>query len=493
VDISYEARAAHPEYVEAPVEQPDLSILNSVMGSPPEPDPNHVGKLPPGWMQIGSVVLPEDVALGLAQVGAEAAPPWEEIPGNAYPRKHTLYLNFIGGMLTNGADNSAENKSTLAKYGEFPTYGGGETQAIAVAQAVAADVANYGIRVVYHPRPSKTLPYTMVMVGGSWTDVNIESPAGGVAPGADCEAHGQRHVAYAFGNAASSTISQEAGHAWGLDHTTNGASVMSYSGGSNKGFSSTCDPLCEEACQGPGSIGCRTVHEKHCGEGSGQQNEDAELTFIFGGNEPDMEPPVPVILRPEDGTDFPEGEPIHLRVDVTDNYGGFGWKFILEQAGEGIIYEAVDYEKDLGFDLSKIPAGTYTFTLEAMDHFDHVATDVVHFTVAGGGVATSGDASSGEMMDTGTTDTGTTDTSPTATSDPDESTGGSGEISAEASSEVPADESDGSDAGTTEGIDGPDSRGCGCRAGTAGIDLETVGALSWLLFGAHVGRRRKKP
>jgi hypothetical protein len=57
--------------------------------------------------------------------------------------------------------------------------------------------------------------------------------------------------------------------------------------GNNKHFGDNCQALCEEACQGPGSIGCRLVHEKYCGVGSEQQNDLAELHYIFGTNEPD--------------------------------------------------------------------------------------------------------------------------------------------------------------------------------------------------------------
>ena len=48
---------------------------------------------------------------------AEPSAAWEDIEGNQYPRKHTLFLNFNGGVLQNGADNSAENQSMLALAG----------------------------------------------------------------------------------------------------------------------------------------------------------------------------------------------------------------------------------------------------------------------------------------------------------------------------------------------------------------------------------------
>ena len=230
------------------VESPD-SHLQRTSEPLPITDPSHVAELPDGWVQRGSVVLPSAVADGEIAVEPETVFQAELIPGNEYPRKHTLYLNFVGADLVVGADNSAINKSTLARQGPYPAYQGGNQKAVSIAQAVQEDIAAYGIRVAYLPedRPDPIVPYTMEMMGGSWMDTNIEDPAGGVAPGADCGALGQRHVVYTFAggglgvNTAANTASQEAGHAWGLDHTFNCGSVMSYCGVANGVFSNTCD------------------------------------------------------------------------------------------------------------------------------------------------------------------------------------------------------------------------------------------------------------
>ena len=61
------------------------------------------------------------------------------------------------------------------------TYEGGEQKALSIIQYVQEDVAQYGIVVTYMTRPNKTVPYTMEMVGGQWTDTNSDSAAGGVA------------------------------------------------------------------------------------------------------------------------------------------------------------------------------------------------------------------------------------------------------------------------------------------------------------------------
>jgi hypothetical protein len=366
---------ASPQLPE-PQEQPDLSALRE---TPEEPRPAQAGRrntLPDGWVQLGEVVQREEVALGIAEVSPDPDPAWEDLEGNQYPRKHTLFMNFNGGKLYNGADNSAENRSSLAGADKYPAFLGSESSALAVIQAVQADMATLGVVVAYEKRPNKTLPYTMAMVSGSWEDTNLEEPAGGVAPGTDCEARGQRHVVYVFDRAAS-TVGQEAAHSWGLDHTIGSDRIMSYEGGSNKHFGDNCQPLCEEGCQGPGSIGCRAIHEKYCGVGSEAQNDLAELGFIFGTNEPDTEPPeVDIVAPAEDVVVVKAGASVAVQGSVHDNYGGVGWRLVIVKDGETVT-DQVDYDKVLAWNLSSPPNGVYEVILEAEDHFGHVVSDKV--------------------------------------------------------------------------------------------------------------------
>ncbi|MCH9681852.1 MAG: MYXO-CTERM sorting domain-containing protein [Deltaproteobacteria bacterium] len=460
---------AHPErYRQQPIDQPDFHALDdskAPVGSYAQPDPSKAGHTPDGWQQRGNVVLPSPVAAGDLEVDPGVAHGMAVIPGNEYPRKHTLFLNFNGGMLYSGSDNSAENKSTLARQAVYPTYEGGEQKALSIIQAVEEDVANYGIIVTYAERPNPTVPYTMQMMGGQWTDTNIDSPAGGVAPGADCGALGQRHVVYTFASGgtsatqAANTASQEAGHAWGLDHTFNCDSVMSYCGVSNGGFSNECDGLCETQCQGPNSAGCRLTHEEYCGEGNDQQNEDAELAWIFGGNEPDMEPPEVTILEPEDGLELEAGADIRVRTLVSDNYGGYGWYYVITRNGEEMA-NFVDFDRQVDEDyraalnLGGLEDGEWVITVGAEDQFGHITEDTVTVVV--------GDPSAA-VDDTGEPPMGTT-----GDDDPTEGTGSA-------------------DGGVAD--DGTTGRGCGCRAqGSTG----GTGLWGLLLLGGFVLRRRRR-
>ena len=449
VDMS-EAVRSPGSRVAKPPEQPDFSKLGQQVAAAPQ---QQRGELPPGWVQLGEVVQREEVALGLKQVDAEPSAAWEDIEGNQYPRKHTLFLNFNGGVLQNGADNSAENQSMLALAGKnYPVYGKAESSALATIQRVQQDMSAIGVRVAYAKRPSKTVPYTMAMIGGNWTDANLDEPAGGVAPGTDCEARGQRHVVYVFDDSAS-TIGQEAAHSWGLDHTMGSDRIMSYQGGLDKHFGDNCQDLCEEACQGPGSIGCRLVHEKYCGVGSEQQNDLAELTYIFGNNEPDTVPPEVALTEPADGTKLEVGASISVVGEVHDDFGGVGWKLIVKRDGK-VVFDEVDYDRKSKWFFSKMPEGVYEVTLEAEDHADHVVTDTVTLTVGSPSAGTAGDSEG---------------TPTTSESDGDEPDGSSG--------------AEGSSSG--DGTDGADDGG-GCRisstdpAGPLGLLAPVLGlGLAW--------------
>jgi MYXO-CTERM domain-containing protein len=434
LDLSAEG-LARSRRIAAPTEQPDLSRLDPIMHGELAADPD--GRqprtsMPDGMVQRGSMVLPSAIDDGTLVVEPETIFAAADIPGNEYPRKHTLYLNFVGGMLTSGSDNSAEDKSTLARTGMYPAFTQGNTKAIAIAQAVQADFAPYGITVVYEARPEKVIPYTMQMMSGDWQDTNIDSAAGGVAPGADCGSLGQRHVVYTFENGSTvgmaNTASQEAGHAYGLDHVLDCQSVMSYCAIGDGSFRNTCAGLCEAQCQGPNSAGCQLTHEMFCGEDSFQQNDAEEMAWMFGGNEPDMEPPTVEIQSPVDGDTFEAGVDIDFRAVVDDNYGGYGWQYLFTKDGE-VIYDTPDYDREVDADyraavnLGDLEPGEYVFTIEVHDHFGHMATDTVTINV--GAAADSGpsdtsdsdaDADSGDEADADSGDEGDDETSATGVS-----------------------------------------------------------------------------
>ncbi|MEM6994539.1 MAG: hypothetical protein AAF721_28750 [Myxococcota bacterium] len=425
----------------------------------------------------GRVVRPDADTAGLGLGDPDAVFAVEDIPGNEYPRKVTLYMNFVGADLKSGADNSAEDRSTLAKQGPYPPFTGGEQVAIAAAQEMANDVSQFGVRVVYDPanRPPPILPYTMAMIGGTWQDTNLEDSAAGVAPGADCGALGQRHVVYTFASggwsatAVANVTAQEAGHAWGLDHSLNCGSVMSYCGTGNGNFSSSCDPLCEAGCQSP--AGCRLFHEQFCGEGSDRQNEAEELAFLFGTNEPDLEPPFVEIQSPVEGQEVEAGGDVDLRAVVDDNYGGYGWSVAITRDGETLFDEVafdrlVDDDYRAALNLVGLEPGDYTVSVTVMDHGDNQTTDTVAFVVRGAAADDGEDDGADDGGDTGGADDGV---------GPDDD-GGSGDGTGVATG--------GASGGMVAGVE--DRGGCSVLAGRPGLPA----GLLLLLPVAWMRRRR---
>jgi MYXO-CTERM domain-containing protein len=448
--------------------------------------------LPEGLVQVGGMVVPEAMLHGAAMVPDAAAtltapldpqaggPDLQEIcaypdavpagiydydhrPGGETPRFHTVYLNFTGGVLMSGGENSAENISTIARSGHmFPVYGGGEERAIAAAQAVANDFADWAVRVVYLERPPKVLPYTMVMIGGSHEDTTA-GPSGGVAP-LDCEDFGQRNVCYAFQNNSPATtqanvISQEVGHTLGLGHTTAADSVMAFgydnTNPGDLGFHDGCVPTIQVAGQ---SAACIGVNKCHCGIGE-EQDDKSTLSATFAPAGVDVMEPTISILAPADGTVFQEGETVRVELEPWDDVGGYGWKLMIENDAGDVLVDQVDYERAMIFDLTGLPPDVYTITGYIQDHADHVVTDAITITVEGPEVLDD----SGGSDDAGSSDSGGSD-------------------------------SDGSDDATDSDDAGLDAdandEGCGCTTGPDPMPGAALGLLG--LVGLVSLRRRRR-
>lgn len=494
IDFSAHPQAGHrPRFDRDPPATVRFSDLDAHQRQvePSEPAPARP-TLPEGLAQVGGMVVPEAMLDGAAMVPDAAAaltdaadpqaggpdlseicafpdevPPgiydYDHRPGGETPRFHTVYLNFLGGVLNTGAENSAENLSNIAISGhQFPVYGGGEDRAIAAAQAVAADFEDFAVRVVYLERPPKVLPYTMVMVGGHYSDTTA-GPSGGVAP-LDCEDFGQRNVCYAFQNNSPATqqanvISQEIGHTLGLGHTSASDSVMAAGYATTQpgdlGFHDGCYATIQVAGQ---SAACVGVNKCHCGIGD-EQDDKATLFATFAPAGVDIIEPTIAILQPADGAMYEEDETVRVEFEPWDDVGGYGWKLLIENDDGEVLLDQVDYERAMIFDLTGLPPDVYTITGYIQDHADHIVTASVTITVG-----------SAEGLD----DSGGAD--------------GSG-----SSSGTGAMGNDGSSSGgaTEDGSAGQDTQlddGCGCIAGRP---APTPALALWLLGLMGVARRRR--
>ncbi|MCR9166226.1 MAG: MYXO-CTERM sorting domain-containing protein [Nannocystaceae bacterium] len=471
----------------APAQGPSFSDLDAYAKDTPDPvvdtddTPHPLGN---GLVQVGSMVMPQAMLEGAQMVpdaahvlsaemgpvaGGGGAPDIEEIcafpeevppgiydydarPGGETPRFATVYMNYLGGTLSTGAENSAENLSQIARSGHpYPVYAGGEARAIAAAQAVAVDFADWAVRVVYEERPPKVLPYTMVMMGGHWSDTTA-GPSGGVAP-IDCEDFGQRNVCYVFQNASpavtqANIASQEIGHTLGLGHTTASDSVMASGYAPTQGGDLGFNDSCAEIITVQGQAGaCTGVNRCHCGDPDLQHDKNTMFaTFAEAGV--DMVEPTIVITDPPDGTTYEPGQDVIITVDPWDDVGGYGWQLTLEDAETGeVLAEAVDYDRALEFKLIGVPEGSYRAIAMVQDHADQTGTDEILFTVGNAEGGSTGGDESGGADETGAGDSSGTDA--------DAGTGGGSDA-------TDGDVTDGADTDGDSGGQSDDAEGCGC-------------------------------
>jgi len=421
-----------------------------------------------GLVQIGDQVRPGTKEGGFTQ---NPAPMFD---WTTPPHRNTIFLNFFGASLSPGTNAALNESSCLGAPTEWPGFGGTEAQALALIEVFERLMEPYGIRIAYDEVPPPELPYAMVMMGGTPGMLGLGNGVLGVSCSSDCGDMWWRDATFAFtdninpNNASTlgTTALHEAAHAFGLAHIGDPTKVMNpFVGSANVTWASECTPYDDAT----GGINCQPTHDEFCPGGS--QNTNAELLAYFGANSPDMEPPTVAITSPADGVEVPTGGTVTIEVDVEDNHEGVGWKLIVDDGSQ--VQESVAFAFERRWDLSNLPAGTYTARVEAIDHDRNVGFDEVTIYVGVDAPETTGgdEGSSGGDSDSG------------SDSDSDSGTSGSGSGS----------DSDDSDSGAPSGSDtdgqatqdGSDDGGCSTAPrGTFGL-----GALMMLGFGL-VRRRR---
>lgn len=417
-----------------------------------------------GWVQVGDQVRPGNKADGFTQ------DPNPSFDWTTPPHRNTIFLNFFGASLSPGTNAALNESNCLNAPTEWPGFGGTEAQALALIEVFERLMEPYGIRIAYDAVPPPELPYAMVMMGGSPGMLGLGNGVLGVSCSSDCGDMWWRDATFAFTDAINpnnsatlgTTALHEAAHAFGLAHIGDPTKVMNpFVGSANVTWASECTPYDDAT----GGINCQPTHDEFCPGGS--QNTNAELLAYFGANSPDMEPPTVTITAPADGLELPVGGSVTVEADVEDNHEGVGWKLVLVEAEQ----ESVAFAFERRWELSNLPAGTYTARVEAIDHDRNVGSDEVKIYV---GVeapeTTGGDGSSsgGDSDSEGDSASGT-------------SGSGSGSDSEDSEGAAPS----GSD--TDGGASQDDSEG-GCSTGQG--RRFGVGALLMLGFGLF-GRRRR--
>jgi len=382
----------------------------------------------------------EDVGGGIAP-GDDRLPPTQPFVGELDPVTQdpkVIYVNMDGAELTQGQDNSLEDRSAICG-GSFPSYGQGQKRE-ATLQAVYADWDAYNV-IITTDRPTEG-NFTMAVVSPVPQSVCPVNSANvyGVAP-MDCGDQ-QNNIVFAFHgendqqNALlhATVISQEIAHSYGLDHTQNSAGIMNPSpSGNDQQFHDGCMP-------NAGSVFCSGQHEEFCPGNGLDQDSHAELLAILGPKEADLTPPTVSITSPTEGEVFDQGSAVMVTATAADDVGVADVRLVIDGVDDG----STDVDAPYGWSLNNLAPGSHTVVAIASDVGNNETSSApVGFEVQSGGPG-GGDG-------------------PGPTGDDDDEGDGDGDGGDDDDDDDGIGGSDESGDGTSgAGLDG-DDEGCGCR------------------------------
>ncbi len=304
------------------------------------------------------------------------------IPSRFKSRTHmtmavnTLFLNFDGADLTSSSfgDNATENESSVlgmqwlssatippfepSDYYELRDYPTRADQLHAVAGHVRRLFAPFDVDVVIE-RPRSHIPYTMIMVGGSPSLLNLPRGVLGVAP-MDCGHTAKKSIAFVFPEdihttgLLASTIAHEAGHTYGLHHIDNTEGIMYPAAMDNDSYWEAGSTTDGRACDG-------SYHQDSyalLGENLGWRmlNGDPWVQFGYPGDGA-------VLVSLSEVFPITADESIVERVELRVNgitSGGADWFDLL--MGVGGLEEGVNILELTGFDHPDHNGAVRTFT-----------------------------------------------------------------------------------------------------------------------------------
>jgi MYXO-CTERM domain-containing protein len=311
---------------------------------------------------------------------------------------HIIFLNFDGATIkraTNGNDNAATNTSwipktsqvTVSPFNEAP-YAPTYTRQAAI-DTIVSSVRSFYSRFNVHVTTTRPASgrYLMVMVGGSAGDV-MSSPgsAVGVAP-VDCGNRIESNVAFAFsddlepwGAQASARLSalkniavtaaHEAGHSFGLEHTTNQADIMYPATNPNvTGFG------------GPANLAAGSSAQ--CTGGSATQDSSGMLMQVLGPSSGQPVGPLPDVafLSPPNMGTVPLTFTVAVSAGVT---GGTISRVEISSGGNVITTLTTPPYRE---ELTAPQAGSYELTATAFTAAGDSQTATVQFRAQSGATA----------------------------------------------------------------------------------------------------------
>jgi hypothetical protein len=311
-----------------------------------------------------------------------AAVLWPRPAGAAEPR--SLYLNFSDGSETLAAataDDAASNRSMIGRDAPYPAFAWPSVTTGAITRAELVRRVVRGVHQAFLPynvlvtttRPAAG-PYTMVLIGGGPRELGLDPTLGGVAF-MDCEDRQPANVVFTFpenlgGNeqALIVTIAQEAGHSYGLEHTSLRRDIM--------------HPVSDPAQVSFADEEATVLGDRLCGNVT--QNSHRQLLAIVGpwlgdvkpideGSSADRVAPVLRLLEPAPGASVEQ--PLAVRVEAQDE-GGIDHVALAAGELRGSLYRP-----PFAWSLAGLPAGPLVLTLTAYDASGNTTVTTATVTV----------------------------------------------------------------------------------------------------------------
>jgi hypothetical protein len=180
----------------------------------------------------------------------------------------------------------------------------GKTQWQEIVDCVTEVYAPYDV-VVTDVDPGTSVPHHEAVAAGVASDLGLNQFVGGVGPiSGGCALH-EDTVSFSFDIwpdifEMCSTIAQETGHGFGIEHSYNCLDAM------GSGYVPSCGPQYFRnetlPCANEASVGPRD-----CICGGGMQNVHSKMLGVFGLNPTPLPPPIVNLTNPTNGATFPSG------------------------------------------------------------------------------------------------------------------------------------------------------------------------------------------
>ena len=293
-----------------------------------------------------------------------------------------------------------------------------DTDAANIVDAIEAELDAYDVFVTTEPPPAY-LPANAVLLGA---DAQLESNSWSCSAAViACGSRRRNGIGFAYpetANCVAADLSQVGLYAFGrltgLEGKTNAGDHMLYPGdfsGTPRNWVDQCDPISNQLNDEGVPLPNECLNSDHESCDADEANSHADLLDYYGARVTDTDPPELTNGSPTDGQNFP-GDPadVTLGVEIADADPIVGVQFTIESP----VFEPVfggpltvctnnhcdidllendpfkPTDSEWAVELTGLPAGEYTVTIEASDYHGNVADPIVATFTVGGPSETTG-------------------------------------------------------------------------------------------------------